>query len=290
MKFAPSTSHRVVDSHRAVAPSGQGTFLIGYDVEARAVDVTRAFLRRVLEIHEATGVPATFFLCGRTIEVNREELRPFAQHSLFDLQQHTYNHILLKSVCIEDPDEGVRFFKGGTLDQIRDEVRRTTELLDAEYGVKCRGLTGPYCYYRGLVDRQDILEVLWEEGIRFTRTWGRNEKDWQPVELDVQPFWYAPQGFPAMLEVPIHGWQDISLRKTVGWNNFQGFLEGTYPYMERAAAEGLVFSFCTHDHSSTREDPRMQITESVLRRAKDLGMTTMTYAAFHRQVGHAAPT
>ena len=286
----PPATHRVVDSHRATALSGSGTFLIGYDVESRAIDVTRAFLRRVLEIHEATGVPATFFLCGRTIEVNREELRPFAGHPLFDLQQHTYNHVLLKSVCIEDPDEGVRFFKGGTLDQIRDEVRRTTELLNAEYGIECRGLTGPYCYYRGLVDRQDILEVLWEEGIRFTRTWGRNEKDWQPVELDIQPFWYAPQGFPAMLEVPIHGWQDISLRKTVGWTNFQGFLDGTYPYMERAAANGLVYSFCTHDHSSTREDPRMQITESVLRRAKDLGMTTMTYAAFHRQVGHAAPT
>ncbi len=277
----PTTNHGVVDAHRAAQPAANGTFLIGYDVESGNVDVTRPFLRRVLEIHEATGVPATFFLCGRTVALNRDELRPFARHPLFDLQQHTYNHVLLKSVCIEDPDEGVRFFKGGTLDQIRDEVRRTSDLLRDEYGVECRGLTGPYCYYRGLVDRHDILQILWEEGIRFTRTWGRNERDWQPVELDVQPFWYAPQGFPAVLEVPIHGWQDISLRKTVGWTNFQGFLDGTFPYMERAAHEGLTFSFCTHDHSSTREDPGMQITESILRRATALGMDTTTYAAYH---------
>ena len=51
------------------------------------------------------GVPATFFLCGRTIELNKED--PFARHPLFDLKQHTYNHVLLKSVCIEDPEEGV---------------------------------------------------------------------------------------------------------------------------------------------------------------------------------------
>ena len=286
---SPQTApHRLVDAHRAAAPGGPGTFLIGYDVEARNVDVTRPFLRRVLEIHESTGIPATFFLCGRTIELNEEALRPFAHHPLFDLQQHTYNHVLLKSVCIEDPDEGVRFFKGGTLDQIRDEVRRTTALLRDTYGVECRGLTGPYCYYRGLVDRDDILQVLWDEGIRFTRTWGRNEHDWQPVPLDVQPFWYAPQGFPALLEVPIHGWQDISLRKTVGWTNVQGFLDGTFPYMERAAAQGLVFSFCTHDHSSTREDPQMRITEAILRRAKYLGMHTLTYATFHSQLAQLA--
>ena len=156
-------------------------------------------------------------------------------------------------------------------------------------GADCRGLTGPYCYYRGLVDRPHILEILWEEGIRFTRTWGRNEKDWQPVELDVQPFWYAPQGFPAMLEVPIHGWQDISLRKTVGWSNYQGFLDGTFPYMDTAAQDGLVFSFCTHDHSSTREDPRMVITESVLRHATDLKMTPTTYAAFHARLSPVPP-
>jgi hypothetical protein len=262
-------------------PTANGTFLIGYDVESGNPDVTRPFLRRMIEIHEATGVPATLFLCGRTIDKNKDELRPLVEHPLFDLQQHTYYHVLLKSVCIEDPDEGTRFFRGGTLEQIRDEVSRTSALLRDEYGIPCSGLTGPYCYYRGLVDRPDILEILWEEGIRFTRMWGRNERDWQPVPLDVQPFWYALQGFPEILEVPLHGWQDISLRKTVGWSNHQAFLDGVYPYMQTSVEQDLTFSYCTHDHSSTREDPNMHITESLLRRAKDLGMATTTYAAYY---------
>src|SRR6266542_5499542 len=253
----------------------RGTFMIGYDVESGNPDVTRPFLIRAQQIHEETGVPATFFLCGRTIEKNVEALRPLAAHPLFSFQQHTYNHVLLKTVCIEDPQEGMRFFRGGTLDQIRDEVRRTNELLQEALGVTCTGLTGPYAYYRGLMDRPDILEILWDEGIRFCRTWGRNERDWQPVPLDVQPFWYAIQGFPAMLEIPIHGWQDISLRKTVGWSNYEGFLNGTFPYINRAAADGLVFSYCTHDHSSTREDPQMHLTESVIRHAQSLGITTL---------------
>jgi hypothetical protein len=263
------------------AEAGRGTFLIGYDVESGNPDVTRPFLRRLQEIHETTGVPATLFLCGRTVERNVEALCPLAGHPLFDLQQHTYNHVLLKTVCIEDPQEGMRFFRAGTLDQIRDEVRRTTALLRDTYGLACAGLTGPYAYYRGLMDRPDILEILWDEGIRFTRTWGRNERDWQPVPLEVQPFFYALQGFPQLLEVPLHGWQDISLRKTVGWANHDAFLAGVYPYMERAAAEGLVFSYCTHDHSSTREDPDMRITAALLRRARDLDLATPTYAAYY---------
>jgi peptidoglycan/xylan/chitin deacetylase (PgdA/CDA1 family) len=261
----------------------RGIFLIGYDTESGDPAVTRPFLQRMREIHEATEVPATLFLCGRTAERNLEALRPLAGHPLMDLQQHTYSHVLLKSVCIEDPQEGVRFVRAGTLEQIREEVRRTNVLLRETLGVECTGITGPYAYYRGLVDRPDILEILWDEGIRFVRSWGRNERDWQPVDLAIQPFFYAVQGFPQMLEVPIHGWQDISLRKTVGWTDHAAFLAGVYPYMERAAAERLVFSYCTHDHSSRRDDPTMAITEALLRKARDLGMRCLSYADYYAQ-------
>ena len=280
---APADLPAWQDQTAPAAAGNRGIFLIGYDTESGDPAVTQPFLERMLEIHEATAVPATLFLCGRTAERNMEALRPLVGHPLVDLQQHTYNHVLLKTVCIEDPQEGIRFFRAGTLEQIREEVRRTNALMRDALGVECTGLTGPYAYYRGLVDRPDILEILWEEGIRFTRTWGRNERDWQPVDLAIQPFFYAVQGFPQMLEVPIHGWQDISLRKTVGWADHAAFLAGVYPYMERAAAEGLVFSYVTHDHSSRREDPDMAITEALLRKARDLDMQCLSYADYYAQ-------
>src|SRR6185312_4565035 len=132
---------------------GHGVFLIGYDTEDQNPACTGPFLRRMLEIHEATEVPATLFLCGRTVERNLDALRELVDHPLMNLQQHTYNHVLLKTVCIEDPIEGVRYIRGGTLAQIREEVRRTSALLKDALGVDCTGLTGPYCYYRGLIDR-----------------------------------------------------------------------------------------------------------------------------------------
>src|SRR5215212_5052451 len=61
-------------------------------------------------------------------------------------------------------------------------------LRQGRAGRPCIGLTGPWCYYRGLRDRLDILQVLWEEGLRFTRADGRNEHDRHPVAIDVHPY------------------------------------------------------------------------------------------------------
>ena len=98
-------------------------------------------------------------------------------------------------------------------------------MLRTTLGVECIGLTGPWCYYRGLRDRPDILQVLWEEGIRFTRTDGRNERDWHPVAIDLQPYWYDALGFPEMLEIPIHGWHDCVIRgEVLGWEDLDGYV------------------------------------------------------------------
>ena len=109
------------------------------------------------------------------------------------------------------------------------------------------------------------------------------------MPLEVQPFWYRVQGFPELLEVPLHGWQDLSLRKAVGWANHEAFLAEVFPYLERAAARGLTFSYCTHDHSSTRDDPEMAITWALLRRARDLGLETPSYAAYYRRALERRP-
>ena len=170
--------------------------------------------------------------------------------------------MLLKTVCIEDPQEGMRFFRAGTLDQIRDEVRPTTALLRDTYGVACAGLTGPYAYYRGLMDRPDILEVLWDEGIRFTRTDGRNEHDWHPVRHRPAAVLVRGPRFPDMLEIPIHGWHDCVIRDEVlGWDDLDGYVASVRPDLDRAAAEDTVFSLCQHDWSSIRADPEMTATE-----------------------------
>ena len=157
------------------------------------------------------------------------QFRAIAQDPLFDLQQHTYSHQLLKTVHIDD-GKSIRVVRGVSPEETRQEVRKTTELLRTALGVECIGITGPWCYYRGLRDRPDILQVLWEEGIRFTRTDGRNEHDWHPVAIDLQPYWYDALGFPDILEIPIHGWHDCVIRgEVLGWHDLDGYVASVRP-------------------------------------------------------------
>jgi peptidoglycan/xylan/chitin deacetylase (PgdA/CDA1 family) len=152
-----------------------GTMLIGCNVEWLGEgNVTLRFLEQARSLHNRLGVLATLFIVGQTLERWIAQFRAMASDSFFDLQQHTYSHQLLKTVYIED-GRSVRVVRGVTIEQTREEVHKTTSLLQQHLGVECIGLTGPWCYYRGLRDRPGILQVLWEEGIRFKRKAATNE-------------------------------------------------------------------------------------------------------------------
>ncbi|MDQ4137648.1 MAG: polysaccharide deacetylase family protein [Actinomycetota bacterium] len=252
------------------------TFLLGYDVEHLDPDVTRAFLQRAAQLHREYGVPATLFVLGQTLERNVDALGELVDDPLFDIQQHTYSHKPLKTL-VQQNSRGTELIVGGSLERIRDEVSRTSELLAQWLGVRCTGLTGPYTYYRGLADRPDILEVLDDCGIRFLRTYGRNELDWQPVPFDVQPFWYGLQGFPDMLEYTVAGWADCLLREELGWDDHDGYLRELRQNLDLIEERDLVWSYLQHDWASLRGDRDMALTEALLREVRDRGIEAMRY-------------
>lgn len=262
------------------------TLLLGYDVENQDPnsDLTRTFLEQAMRMHDAFGAPCTMFVCGRTLEHNAEAFGHIgARPDLFDIQSHTYSHCLLKTVC-QDIDGEITIFRGGTLNGIRNEVRRSVEVTREVLGVEVTGLCGPYCYYRGLSDRPDILGILHGKGIRFTRTWGRNEKDWQPVSLSLQPFWYEAQGFADMLEIPVHGWQDCIWRSEHGWDNTEGFARYQCELIDEVADTDSVLSLCAHDWSAIKEDSEMTIVATILSHARDRGLRVMSYRAYYEQM------
>ncbi|MBI2914626.1 MAG: polysaccharide deacetylase family protein, partial [Firmicutes bacterium] len=230
--------------------------------------------------HRELEAPATFFIAGRTLEHSLDAFGRLLPHPFFDLQQHTYSHVLLKTVCMETGGK-VQVYRGGSLDQIREEVGRTNRLFRDNLGIVCRGITGPFGYYRGLSDRPDVLEVLHDEGIGFTRTYGRNEKDYQPVSFGVQPFWYEPQGFPHMLEIPFQGWQDVYLRARYGWDNPQDYDDHLRRDCDTVAESGGTWSYCTHDWSSTKADPELGFIRDLVQYARCSGLTLMTHKAFY---------
>ena len=91
---------------------------------------------------------------------------------------------------------------------LREEVALTSRLLEEHLGVECVGIRTPFGYYRGLSGRPDLLGILQECGIRYTTSWGRNEENANPTPW-VQPFTYAEEGFPGILELPFQFWLDV---------------------------------------------------------------------------------
>ena len=263
------------------------TLLIGYDVETQDVksEATKQFLKVAPKLHKELNAPCTFFICGRTLENNLEEFKQVKAEygDLIDFQQHTYSHVLLKTVFQEN-EHGKTLFRSGTLEQIREQVKRPIELLKEHLNVDCIGLTGPYGYYRGLSDRPDILEILHELGIHFTRTYARNERDWQPVAFEIQPFWYEPQGFPDMLEFPVQGWQDCIMRGEIGWDNRDGYLNHIRRDLDYIAEHDLVWGYVQHDWSSIRGDADMSITRGMIEYAHKIGVELKSYLEFYKEL------
>jgi len=216
------------------------------------------------------------------LEKNISDCQDLAKNELFDFEQHTYSHILLKTVVMETEGK-VKVIKGSSLSQIEEEVKKINELLKKYLNIECIGLRGPWGYYRGLSDRPDILEVLYNLGIRFTSTYARNEKDFQPVSFKVQPFWYSPQGFDKILEIPVQGWQDVYLRSKYGWANLDAYLKHIKKDLNYIFDHNLVWGYVQHDWSSIRNDPDMTITRQIIEYALKKGIKVISYREYYEE-------
>ena len=257
------------------------SLLIGYDVErADEPEVTAAFVRAARGLHNELSAPCTLFILGKVIENSEKDLAMVAEDPLFDFQSHTYSHVLLKTVCMDDGEE-VQVIRGGSPEQLVDEIRRPIVLLRQRFCKPCLGLTGPWAYYRGLCDRPDILSLLHLAGLRFTRTWGRDEKDYQPVAFELQPFWYEPQGFPDILEFPIQGWQDVHWRMKNGWEDVEGYKRHLLESLDYIAEHDLAYCYGTHDWSTIRNDPEMTIVRALIQGAREREIEVVSYLDYY---------
>ncbi len=95
------------------------TLLVGYDTEAAAVgeglarflgpdvpqyrcaldpETTRRGVALLARLHAELEAPCTFFVCGRTLLHAPDAFEPLADQALFDIQQHTYSHVVFRDV------------------------------------------------------------------------------------------------------------------------------------------------------------------------------------------------
>jgi peptidoglycan/xylan/chitin deacetylase (PgdA/CDA1 family) len=249
--------------------------LIGYDVEETDAEINRSFLEKAAEIHSKFNAPCTLFITGRVLENNVRLFQKVKKNNIFDFQQHTYSHLPLKTTPYINRYGEMRVAEGGSLRRIQEEVRRTNQLFKEILAVDCIGLTGPYTYYQGLSDRKDILGMLYDLGIRFTRTFGRNRDGSVPLSLDIQPFWYKEQGFGQILEFPITGWKG---------EYYPGYLEDLKSNLNYILKHNLVWCFLQHDYSHQEfaiKDPQLKIIEKILQHALEKKAVICSYKQYY---------
>jgi peptidoglycan/xylan/chitin deacetylase (PgdA/CDA1 family) len=281
------------------------TILIGYDTESAAVgeglarfispefpqyeaalhaESTVRGLEVMTRVHEQAGVPATLFLCGRTLVHASEAVERACATGLFDVQSHTYSHAIFRDVEYE-PSPGARaVIPASPPVALTEELAATSDLIRRLVGNEVVGLRTPFGFYRGLRDRPDLLELVQANGIRYVSSWIRNEHNGNPTPW-IQPFAYEEEGFPDILEIPAQFWIDGIWFDAHGWANGAGYLEALKGAVDEVVAGDLVYGACFHDWAvlSANEEGTGWIS-GFLAYAQERGVEVTTYTEYWRRV------
>lgn len=267
------------------------TILMGYDVEFSAIgenlcragltmfypdlpdDTTAAGLEIIARNHHDLNVRATLFVCGRTLVHSLPAVAKAAEDGMFEMQQHTYSHVLFKPDAWEG---GV--FKPSPPEALLHELTATSALLNRHLGVDCIGLRTPHGYYQGLADRPDLVAILDEAGIRYVTSWGRNERNGNPTPLEIQPFWYAEQGYSHILELPFQHWLDGVWFEANGPDRGREFLEVLKEGVDEIVEKDLVYGVCFHEWAMLRyQEQETGWVRGFMEYALDKGVEVMSY-------------
>ena len=163
---------------------------------------------------------------------------------------------------------------------LREELRLTSELIRKYLGRECIGLRTPFGYYRGLRDRPDLLEIVRETGHRFVTSWGRNEDNGNPTPW-VQPFAYAEEGFPDLLEIPFQFWLDGIWFDANGYGEGRAFRKALEGAVDEIAEQDLVFATAFHEWVAVEADEEgTGWIRGLIERARERGVEVMSYADY----------
>jgi hypothetical protein len=281
------------------------TILVGYDTETAAVGEALSLftespnfplyalaldpetcgraLELLTEIHTEVAVPATLFVCGRTLLHALEPVRSAGESGLFDVQQHTFSHVPFKDIVYSPGPGLVGTIRASPREALLEELAFTSRLLHDHLGVDCVGLRTPFGYHRGLRDRPDLLEIVRSAGLRYVTSWGRNELNGNPTPW-VQPFPYAEEGYPDILELPFQFWLDVVWFDQHGYDTGPSLLDALRGAVDEIVERDLVYGACFHDWVALASDERrVGWLRGFLRYAVERGVEVTTYTDYWRR-------
>ena len=203
---------------------------------------------------------------------------------LFDVQQHTFSHVPFKDIVYSPGPGLVGTIPASPPEALLEELAVTSRLIHDHVGGDVVGLRTPFGYHRGLRDRPDLLEIVRATGLRYVTSWGRNEENGNPTPW-VQPFAYAEEGYPDILELPFQFWLDVVWFDQHGYDTGPALLEALKGAVDEVAERDLVYGACFHDWVAIASDERrVGWLRGFFRYAQEKGVEVTTYTDYWRRV------
>ena len=271
------------------------TILVGYDTEAGAIgeglarqcdpnyvaaldpDTTRRALEIISAVHAEFSVPATLFVCGRTLLHSLHSITAAHHGGLFDVQQHTYSHLLFRDLEYRAPDKSFTL-TASPIEALTEEVAFTSTLFERYLGSRPIGIRTPFGFYRGLLGHPAHLQMLYDQGLRYVSSWGRGEGQSVPSPWTA-PFFYGADGYPDMLEIPFSFWYDAAWFDRYGWDQGVRYGEVLKRVVDEVAEGDHVYGVCFHEWVpvAARED-RTHYIRTFLEYARERQVECLSYS------------
>ncbi len=265
---------------------GEGLARVGKEVSTyeKGLDASSAAqaLEIMSDVHSNYEVPFTTFVTGKTLLQNVEPYRRAVKRlgKLIDVEQHTYSHVQFKDVLWTPSPGNVIKYPAGTLELLRQEVKSGGEAIKATLGFDCCGIRTPFCYWQGLRGEPEKLKILRENGMKFVSSFARNRKGGQPTPW-VQPYVYAAEGFPELVELPVQNWFDGIWYPTFGWGATEAFKKLYRRNLDYVHKNNLVWGIVFHDWLIVKQnEPKTRVVADFLAYAKENGEELLTNKSF----------
>ena len=185
--------------------------VISYDVETIGQCVPK--LGKIWKVHKQFDAPLTLFVVGRVAVNEGEDLRRLLDDGgdLFDVNSHYYSHTrVVRKIPWSRPQPSPALIEHETL----RGAAAVREILDRP----CRGIRAPGGVSAGFRGLTENLEPMRKANLEWGSSYARSVKtETNPAEL-YGPFHYGDDGYKEILELPVHGWTDCTLKSASGPN------------------------------------------------------------------------
>ncbi|MDE3742516.1 polysaccharide deacetylase family protein [Maribacter polysaccharolyticus] len=247
------------------------------------------FIRKLNGMFDQEDVPRTFFILGHYLEAcltdyDIDALREVyhKDNPLIELQQHSYSHPIIRKI------KGREEKKVITSGEFIKDLQQAGEVIENILGVYPNGVRTPIGYHHDLSDMPEILEGMQGMGIRYVSSNLRSEDSLEaPLNRNRQPHDYGNIGYPTIVEMPSHGWQDVIFTKekaAIFLGREPDSQEKICKHFDELLLQAndidlpvVNIALCLHPWAVMEYDPQFEIHKHIINSARSMGFELKSY-------------